>query len=380
VNSFVWNLGLFIGKINHPYSYSILIIRTDHIGDYVLFTPALKYLRNKYRDMNISLLLQDTVSDLAYDNPYIDDIITFNKKKYQLNIFYKLKLLWRIRIRNYKIVLNAVYSRDIISDEVALWSCGEEKIGWNTIMPNLYSDEKVRGDRIYTHFLSSKNIDTNTHELQINLEFIKLLGIDAQNIVPELFISKVQKEEAQQLIAGIYSSKSILIGLITEANDTSREWSHNKYCQLVNLICNEFKNATFMLIGTNNKKPLKVNDNCSVVDLRGKTSLYNLPAILAKCALVIGNESGPIHIANAVGAPSISIMGGGHFNRFVPYPDDDIYKNMITPIFHKMDCFKCGWNCIYERKNSTSFPCIDAISVDEVYNAVKNILNLSAKE
>jgi ADP-heptose:LPS heptosyltransferase len=380
VNLFVWFYGLFLDRNGHGDRNNVLIIRTDLIGDYILFTPTLKYLKNKYQDMNISLLLQDTVGGLACDNPYIDDIITFNKKKYQLNIFYKLKFLWRIRIRKYKIVLNAVYSRDIISDEVVLWSCGEEKIGWDTIMPNLYSDEKKRNDRIYSHLLSSKSINFDTHELQINLKLLRLMGIEIHKYVPELFISKVQKDEAQKLLAGIDNSKSILIGLITEANDTSREWSHNKYCKLVNLICNEFKNAAFMLIGTNSKISLSVNDNCSVMDLRGKTELKLLPAILSKCTLVIGNESGPIHIANAVGVPSICIMGGGHFNRFVPYPKDDAFYNMITPIFQKRDCYKCGWNCIYESTNNISYPCIEAISVDEVYNSVIKRIDISDKK
>jgi ADP-heptose:LPS heptosyltransferase len=376
VNSFVWNLGLFIGKKNHPYSNNILIIRTDQIGDYVLFAPALKYLKNKYHDLNISLLVQDTVGGLALDNPYIDDIITFNKKKYQLNIFYRLKTLWRIKVRNYRIVLNAVYSRDIISDEVTLWSCGEEKIGWDTISPNLYLDEKVQDKGIYTHILTSKGINFDTHELQINFELVKLMGIEIHEYIPELYISEKQKDNARKLLGDVGNSKKFLIGLILEANDPARKWAYEKYVQLVNRIHNEFINSTFILIGTDNKNSFKIKDNYGILDLLGKTKVNDLPAILSKCSLVIGNESGPIHIANAVGVRSICIMGGGHFNRFVPYPKDGAFCNMITPVFHKMDCFKCGWNCIYESTNCPSFPCIDAISVDDVYNSIVKKINI----
>lgn len=378
INSFIWYLGLMSAWIySHLRANTLLIIRTDLIGDYVLFTAALKSLRKKYNDKHILLVVQDTVSIIANDCPYINEIIKFNKKRYRLNLLYKIAFLQRIKARKARIVINAVYSRDRISDEIALWSCAEEKYGWDTLMPGLDEDEKARGDQIYTRLITSANINKNTHELLINRELIKSLGIEIDDFRPSLPILEKHLKQALQLLRGIDIDTNVLIGIIPDANDQHKEWPAQNYRELIGLVCNNFFNATVIIFGSNFKNSFltsvirKINN---VIDLRGKTSLNEMPAVLSKCHLVIGNDTGPIHIANVVGVCTVCIMGGGHFNRFFPYPAELEYQNNVIPVFHKMDCYMCDWNCIYEDKDHNTYPCINTISVDNVYKIVKREL------
>ena len=110
-------------------------------------------------------------------------------------------------------------------------------------------------------------------------------------------------------------------------------------------------------------------------DWTGKTSLQELVAVIAGAHLLIGNETSAVHIAAAVGTPSVCITGGGHFGRFVPYVM--VYggtKPVPRVIVEKMDCFICNWHCIYGAKEGNPFPCIERIAVESVFKAVKEIL------
>jgi ADP-heptose:LPS heptosyltransferase len=97
----------------------------------------------------------------------------------------------------------------------------------------------------------------------------------------------------------------------------------------------------------------------------GKTTLDRLAGILSGSNAFIGNDSGTLHLAAAVGCPTVCIMGGGHFGRFFPYGDPG--KNRV--VYKKMDCFGCGWVCKYDRPR-----CIEQIAVEQVVGVIEETL------
>ena len=98
-----------------------------------------------------------------------------------------------------------------------------------------------------------------------------------------------------------------------------------------------------------------------LINLVGKTDLLILAAVYEKSLMYVGNDSGLVHIAMAVGIPTVCIIGGGHLGRFYPYGDE----KMHIPVYYKMPCFGCNWKCIYPE-----IRCINNINVD---NVIKNI-------
>jgi ADP-heptose:LPS heptosyltransferase len=101
-----------------------------------------------------------------------------------------------------------------------------------------------------------------------------------------------------------------------------------------------------------------------VVRLAGKTDLLQLAAIFKHSVLYIGSETGPLHLAVAVGTPTVCILGGGHFGRFYPY--GDLRKHRA--VFQKMDCYHCNWECIYEVPH-----CIRDITVEAAWETVQRM-------
>jgi ADP-heptose:LPS heptosyltransferase len=112
----------------------------------------------------------------------------------------------------------------------------------------------------------------------------------------------------------------------------------------------------------------------SILDLLGKTTLRDACAIISYSRLVIACDSGPIHLAVALGAPSISITGGGHYGVFVPYPQE--VQEMVSQVVvhHPMDCYNCRWRCIFSLDAGVAYPCIGNISVDQVFGSVAHML------
>ena len=106
----------------------------------------------------------------------------------------------------------------------------------------------------------------------------------------------------------------------------------------------------------------------------GQTTLSELTCLLVKSQILISNETGTAHIANAVGTPTVCILGGGHFGRFVPYPELSGKINNLKVVYYKMPCYGCDWKCVYHIKDEDPAPCISNISVDAVWNEVKILL------
>lgn len=378
INNTVWFLGLAIAGICHKHNVGsprLAIVRTDTIGDFVLFIPALKYIKKKYKNFEIVLILQDSVSELAENCPYIDKIISFNNMKYRRDLFYKFSLLLRLFRERFSVCLYPIYSRERIGDEMVLWTTADEKIGWDTEIPNMTIKEKKRGDKAFTKLIKS-NFTQQVHENERNKEFLKSLGMKFDSFQNEFWISEYEKKKVRNL----WSEKNLypkhVIAIIPCAQTHYRQWGSDKYKLIMKHIERIDKDALFIIIGSSAEKFIlhfNKNDNfieSRVLNLCGETSLKELPQLFKRCFLAIGNETGPVHIAIATGVPTVCIIGGGHFGRFAPYGNPD--KNKF--VYKKMNCFNCGWRCIYP-----TMKCIAEITVDDVLTEVKELLSTFQK-
>ena len=97
----------------------------------------------------------------------------------------------------------------------------------------------------------------------------------------------------------------------------------------------------------------------NIIDLSGKTSFDEFVYLHFLAKTIISNDSASGHLAHYFKKNSYTFLGGGHFNRFFPYPDKSNTKHKY--IYKKMKCFNCNWDCIYDNLGLDKYPCIDAI-------------------
>jgi ADP-heptose:LPS heptosyltransferase len=114
-------------------------------------------------------------------------------------------------------------------------------------------------------------------------------------------------------------------------------------------------------------------------DLIGKTSILEYAAIIQQGKLVISNETSATHIAAATGTPALTILGGGHYGRFVPYELSvgcDTATSKSICVANAMSCFNCDWQCPFST-GSGPRPCIEQICAASVKQALDELLSRS---
>jgi len=306
----------------------LLIVKTDAIGDYILFRNFLEILRNskKFKNYEITLCGNSIWRGIAekFDKDFVDEFIWIKPKKFAKNFGYRYKTLNNIKDKNYSIVIHPVYSRNFsIGDSLIRAVNAKEKIGWNGDTNNTTKFQRKISDKFYTQLLNSNK--KYLFEFYRNKEFFEKL-LNKKIKIKKPYFKNIQFEKL---------SNCIVISL--GAGARLREWSAEKFTEVVNYINIINKNHQIVLTGSKRDKESakeiieNVRHKSKAINYAGRISLLDLIKIIKCAKLLIGNESAAIHIAAAVNTNAICISNGNHFGRFNPYPGE--ITNLIKYVY-----------------------------------------------
>lgn len=342
----------------------MLVIKTDAIGDYILFRNYLEVLRKseKFRDYRITLLGHELWRELAlaYDSDFVDDFLFISPDS-----LYDLPLkTFRIGLTifksNFGVVLQPSYTRLLMTDGLAALSAANEIIGFESNNEGILPKYKARTDQFYSRRLLLPEHRYFEFE-RSRFFFENLLEQEISLKGPWLPVTKI-------------FDKHIII--FPGAGNAKRSWEPEKFMQLIKLIRQQTLAPVYLAggvaelpLGKYLTESLPMGE---VIDLTGKTSLTQLVELIGNAALVIANETSAIHIAAAAKTRSICILGGGHFGRFAPYPENMKYAPVC--LYEKMECFNCNWQCIYKTAKNEPFPCMPFIGLEDVWAHVRAAL------
>lgn len=350
----------------------IVVFHFGGIGDIILTTPALRALANKNKKVKISFICSNLSNSMFLTKfPFISDVRAFNV--YALDFKEVLKFFFWRELRS---IIRYLHSKPIdllinfhnpilidwffIEFIVVALSRAKYSIGANPLF--------LKGRSIYNRWVSESKLE-GKHYKDFFLDIVELLGIVAENRDTEFPLSEEDKLFAETFIRKYNLESKILICIHPGSNEPNKIWPVERYRQLcINLTNNERK---VILIGSSVDYMIgevisKENEN--VFNLIGKTSISQTGALLERCSLFIGNDSGPFHISVAVKTPSIGLIGGG-YPRFHLYSRDD-----IQIIKKEVSCAPCrNWDC--EEKH-----CMTQIEVTEVLKAAEDMLNKFNKD
>ena len=349
----------------------VLIVRQDAIGDFILWLDTAKEYRklfppNKYK---IILLGNDSWNDLAKELPYWDEVLPISNDKFKALSVYRWKILKQVQSLAANIVLQPTFSREFyLGDSLVRASHASLKVSSVGDMSNRNWLKKTLSDGWHTKLIPA-SLKPLT-ELERNAEFFS--GVSQNKYVSNYPIIEVLKSWSI-----IKFNKEEFYVLALGANENCRAWPINSYGEIAERI---YENTGWNGFVCGVKKEFNLGEkikkicNAPLENYAGRTSLKELAWLLAKSKILICNESGTAHIATAVGTSTVSIAGGGHFGRFVPYPKIAGYINKLDIVYNKMPCYGCNWECIFPIKKNEPAPCITKISVDAVWKKVKPLL------
>jgi ADP-heptose:LPS heptosyltransferase len=350
---------------------SVLVIRGDAIGDFVLFLPALILLRKHYSHARMTLLVGRESADFASSLSVVDEVVIFDRARYRYDLPYRNQLIQRLRAKKFGIAVNPCYSREPLTDELLYCSGAPERIAFAGDLNNIDARTKHRNNRYCTHILPS---DTRlTHELERNNAFVQeLTGSQLPHDVPTISTLLAGHLHTAHLLfdrQGLNPRRDLIVAVSPGASNSLRMWPVEHFATLADHITATF-GARVLLCGSPSDQA-SGEQFCRLVriapaaNLIGSTTLTELAAVLHLSALFIGNESGPLHLAAAAGTPTVCIQGGGHFGRFYPYPNNNRHR----AVFRSMPCYHCNWQCIYDEPR-----CIRDISVETAWETTRRLI------
>ena len=336
----------------------ILIARTDRIGDVLLSTPVIKALRDKYPHSYIAMMVSAYARDIVEGNPYLDKVIIYDKEVLHKSWLSSFRFAQGLKKNKFDlaVILHPTNRVHLVSFLAGI----PKRVGYDRKLGFLLTD-RIR----HTKQLGEK------HELEYNLDLLRYLGIEPQG--KNLFMPL--KPESEKWVKELFRQEGIreadrLLAIHPAASCPSKIWPPERFAQTADKLAQNYGFKILVIAGPKDVKlaeALVKHLRSSVINLAGKTSITQLASLLKRCSLFISNDSGPVHIASAVGTPVISIFGrnqaGLSPRRWGPV-------GLKDKILHKeAGCIEClAHNC------QKQFACLKAISVEDVVAAADSIL------
>ena len=350
---------------------TLLLIRLDAIGDYVLFRNFIEILKKEYKDYKITLVGNVAWKQLAeeLDKDYIDKFIWVDRKKFEKNPLYRFKKLKEITKQGYEIVINPTYSRSFYGDDAIVNIVNaKEKIGSIGDLSNIKKWQKNISDKYYTKLLPAKN--EIMFEFYRNKEFFENF-LDKKIDIKKPFI-KLKPKKSDFELPQNYAI--LFIG----ASAKFRKWNVRNFAKVGEFLKKNY-GYNIVLCGApsdlKDAKEFQKYAKYDYINLVGKTSLIDLLYIIANGNVIISNETSAPHFAVALEMKNIFVISNGnHFGRFTPYPKEITFN--YYPIYHPK--IEKDLNDYKKLSNSYGYGSrlnINDISVEVVIKKIKEVLD-----
>ncbi|MHB8727691.1 MAG: glycosyltransferase family 9 protein [Sulfuricaulis sp.] len=347
----------------------LLIVRVDLIGDFVLWLPAARALRDVFprEQWHVTLLANAAWADLAAGQGIFDKVWPVDTQHLVASTGYRYRMLRQMRTAGFDVAIEPTYSRDMLRGDALIRASGAlERIGSQGDCSNTGPWMKRITDRWYTRLIAAD--PQPMMELRRNAEFVKGLGGRCEIEMPRLHV------EQDALPAELHDKQYFV--LFPGASKCGKCWPLERFSEIAQHAVKHYGLQGVVCGGTVDKSLAEELCRMATVPLQnltGKTSLRQITAILAHARLVLTNDTSAAHIGPAVGTPTVCILGGGHYGRFLPYdlPDSRLAPRVVS---HRMDCFGCNWRCIYRMRHDAPFPCVDNVSTEQAWASITEVL------
>jgi len=361
---------------------NILYIRPDTFGDLVLFAPALAHLQAAWPTARHTLLVRpgyETLAPLfpqnlawmvAGLNPFktgpqegraaLDELLTrLAASPPDLIVAATLNRTWL------EVALGARFPK---ARRVALGSGAVDPLFANA----LTIAHGVKAGDVFTEIVEA---DENAQEWENNLRLADhLLGKSVARTAPTLAVPESVAAEARKFLARHKLPAGRWVALFPAglANVPIKAWPAARFAEIAAEL-HRARKLPALLLGHESESAL-------LAEVAGATAKLGAPlppvwtgrdgempllaALLQSARLYLGHDTGPMHLASAVGCPVVAIFGGGHWPRFRPV------GRQVVSVVQPLPCFGCNWDCHFGDA-----PCVKTIAAADVLDAAGRLLD-----
>lgn len=339
----------------------ILVTRTDRIGDFVLSTPVLEALRAKFPQAYLAVMTFTDNRDLILGNPFINEAVFYDKKGSERSWLGNIRFARRLAKKRFDIVIHLHATNRM--HWVSFLAGIPLRVGWNRkcawALTHGFADVKTQGQK---------------HESEYNFELLKILDIECPQNPKPCFVVQEDAVKSVDVLLARRGIDTPFIALNPTASCPSKMWPYYRFAELAAMLWQEYRQPLVITGGPADRaiaEKIQALTNVPVIDLTGQLSLAMLGALMQKASLLISNDTGPVHIAAAVGTPVVSIFGRNQPGlspvRWKPLGEQ------VRVVWKDTGCDPC-----LAHECHIAFLCLDIISARDVFEAAADLMKTRA--
>ena len=333
----------------------VLIWKLSALGDVVLSTPSLRAIRRQYPKAPITMVVGRSAYEVVARCPYLDEVIVYDPARKDKGLARHVALIRRLRLGAFDISIDLQNSR---RTHILAWLSGipvrigfYRKFGW-------LLNRGVRLPRVVLAPIAHQHYLLRTAGLSTDGETLELWpsSLDEQRV---LQLIPPDTAEAPRLLVGLHPGGS--------GRWKTKRWALERWARLCDGLSGQ--NARIVIVGGPNERDigealLRLVSSKPIVVI-GKTSLLELACLIKRCAVFVAHDSSSLHLAAAVGTPTVALFGPTDPARHLP-------PNCIGQVIRKeVFCSPCyATSC-----RTITYACMRQISVEEVLGAVLGLLS-----
>lgn len=356
----------------------ILVRGVNWLGDAVMTTPALVRLRERFPDARITLLCHEKLRDLWTTHPALDDVRSFASDESPFDV------ARRLRPEGFDLAI--LFPNSMRSGLEAFLARIPQRVGVSRGLRNVLLHRVVRRDRSLVEMrkrtpaevrrlqsLGDRDpepVSASSHQIHHYLGLVAAVGADPAPLPPILGLTPTERAHAWGELFPEEPGVPVL-GLNAGAEyGAAKRWPAERFADVANRI-HAVNGCQVLIFGGPSDRHLADQvaariESARVTILAGRTSLRQLVAYLGCCDVLVTNDTGPMHVAAAVGVPVVVPFGSTSPDLTGPgLPGDPRHSLLRT----RLACAPC-----FQRTCPASFRCMDGIPVDRVVEAVTGIL------
>src|SRR5579885_2957733 len=367
----------------------ILVVKLATIGDLLLATPALRALRESYPQARIDLLVTPASAGLLHGWNVIDNILVLDKYLFDYpqqilrhpSNLRRLNPLWHM-------LRDGRYDAVILMHHLTLFF---GRLKHQVLMRATGAKWRVGLDNGHGWFLNVRVKDHGfgaMHEADYNLSLAEAVGAtisDKRLVVP---ISDEERQAAKELVYGTASvSERPIIAMHPGSGgySTARRWAPERFAQLADTLYREI-GGQLLLVGGPEEAELHgqimgmLTSGIPARSRAGKGSIQVTAAALELADLFIGNDAGPMHLATAVGTPTVAIFGLSNSDAWGPYTGNKPGSKAIV-VKQDLPCMPCFYRGheLGTPEGCATRDCLATLGVDPVAVAARRLLRETGK-
>ncbi|HEY2329485.1 MAG TPA: lipopolysaccharide heptosyltransferase II [Verrucomicrobiae bacterium] len=337
----------------------ILILKPSSLGDVIQALPVLRLLKLHYRDAEIFWWIDSALAPLIEGDPDLAGIVRFERKRWIRPKHWPemLRSIRWLRAQNFDLVIDL---QCLLRSAAFAWLANGKKL--------VGLDEAREGARGFYDFAAPRK-SFHTHAVDWYLSVLPPLGVPVHKNFewlperPEIAAEVQQKWFGENSKLKTQNSKLIL--LQPGARWQNKRWPAKYFAELVRPLAERFPDARFAILGGKDDQPLgeiifqAAPERC--LNLCGATSLPEMIEWVRRCDLIVTNDTGPMHVAAALGKPLVALFGPTAPERTGPYGQ---LENVLRLDLPCSPCLKS--KCTFEKTDECLRSLLPATAFERV--------------